>query len=231
MRNVHPGRLEGSRPMGLAVGRLAELVKLRALQASFVAAATSLLTLGATPVLAQPDSAPRDSVPPPLLSRRHRRHPLARARAGARDASQSRGPARPRPARRRAGRRTTRAPRRGTAAVAPPGRRATRSLSHAQPLRRRRAPRHRGEVPLVGRLRADGTHRRRRIRHGDIRGERPDRRGHGGDERRLLLHSHNRRCSRPAMDHPTARPLVVPCLRRGRARSRPLPRRATSLTV
>ena len=64
MQNVYRDRFEGSRPMGFAVGRLAEIVKLRALQASFIATVASLLTLAATPILAQRDSAPRDSVAP-----------------------------------------------------------------------------------------------------------------------------------------------------------------------
>ena len=64
MQNVYRDRFEGSRPMGFAVGCLAAIVKLRALQASFIATVASLLTLAATPVLAQRDSAPRDSVAP-----------------------------------------------------------------------------------------------------------------------------------------------------------------------
>ena len=62
MQNVYRDRFEGSRPMGFAVGCLAAIVKLRALQASFIATVASLLTLAATPVLAQRDSAPRDSL-------------------------------------------------------------------------------------------------------------------------------------------------------------------------
>ena len=64
MQNVYRDRFEGSRPMGFAVGCLAAIVKLRALQASFIATVASLLTLAATPVLAQRDSAPRDSIAP-----------------------------------------------------------------------------------------------------------------------------------------------------------------------